>query len=127
VFYRGVRCSSATGRAAANGSWFPRRVSARAVLPNWGSEGWDAGSWPYIIFAVPHTRDKDGEQFGYGNSRRGRHAAHWFGSQEACFKAITAEVFFHWTSGQSDGAENLPATAAQLPDQDRKPYPGWTS
>ena len=38
---------------------------------------------------------------------------------------VTAEVFFLWASGQSDGPDNLPA-AAGLPDQDRKPYPGWT-
>ena len=44
----------------------------------------------------------------------------------ACFEAVTAEMFFHWASGQSDGPEILPATAAELPDQDRKPYPGWT-
>jgi hypothetical protein len=26
--------------------------TAWSVLPNWGSDGWDAGSWPYIIFTV---------------------------------------------------------------------------
>ena len=31
--------------------------TAWSVLPNWGSEGWDAGSWPYIIFAVARTSD----------------------------------------------------------------------
>ena len=30
-----------------------------------GGEGWDAGSWPYIIFAVARTRDGNGELFGY--------------------------------------------------------------
>lgn len=98
-----------------------------SVLPNWGSEGWDAGSWPYIIFAVARTRDGNGELFGYGTCVEGDTAAHWFRSRDACFEAITAEVFFHWASGQSDGPDNLPATAAGLPVQDRRPYPGWTS
>jgi hypothetical protein len=97
-----------------------------SVLPNWGSEGWDAGSWPYIIFAVARTRDPNGELFGYGTYVEGDTSTHWFRSQAACFEAITAEVFFHWASGQSYGPENLPATAADLSQQDREPYVGWT-
>ena len=95
--------------------------------PNWGSEGWDAGSWPHIIFAAARTRDGNGELFGYGTYVEGDTSTHWFRSQDACFAAITAEVFFHSASGQSDGPENLPATAAELPSRDRQPYPGWTS
>ncbi|MCU1532916.1 MAG: hypothetical protein JWO49_2487 [Arthrobacter sp.] len=79
-----------------------------SVLPNWASEGWDAGSWPYIIFAVARSRDVSGELFGYGTCVEGDTAAHWFRSQDACFEAITAEVFFHWASGQSDGPDHLP-------------------
>ncbi|MET4095241.1 hypothetical protein [Arthrobacter sp. UYCu712] len=100
--------------------------TAWSVLPNWGSEGWDAGSWPYIILAVARTRDGNGELFGYGTYVEGDTSTYWFRSQDACFKAISAEVFFHWTSGQSDGPDNLPATAAGLPAKDRKPNPGWT-
>lgn len=44
--------------------------------------------------------------------------------QEACFEAITAEVFFQFASGQFHVLDNLPAGAAELPEQDRKPYPG---
>lgn len=76
-----------------------------------GGEGWDAGSWPYIIFAVARTRDGNGELFGYGTYVEGDASTHWFRSQDACFEAITAEVFFHWNSGQSDGPDSLPATA----------------
>ena len=97
---------------------------AWSVLPDWASEGWDAGSWPYIVFAVARTRDPNGELFGYGTCVEGDTSTHWFRSQDACFEAITAEVFFHWGSGQSDGPDSLPDTAADLPEQDRKPYPG---
>lgn len=97
-----------------------------SVLPNWGSDGWDAGAWPHIIFAVARTRDWNGELFGYGTCVEGDTSIHWFRSQDACFEAITAEVFFHWTAGQSDGPETLPATPAELPRKYRKPYPGWT-
>lgn len=51
-----------------------------------------------------------GELFGYGTCVEGDTATHWFRSQDACFEAITAGVFFHWASGQSDGPDNLPAT-----------------
>ncbi|MGY2747375.1 hypothetical protein [Arthrobacter sp. UYCu723] len=101
--------------------------TAWSVLPNWGSEGWDAGSWPYIIFALARTRAGNRDLFGYGTYVEGDTSTHWFRSQGACFEAITAEVFFHWKSGQSHGPDNLPATAAELPGKDRKPYPGWTS
>ncbi len=100
--------------------------TAWSVLPNWGSEGWDAGSWPYIIFVVARTHDSPEELFGYGTCVEGDTSTYWYRSQDACFEAITAEVFFHWTAGQSAGPDNLPATAAALPEQDRKPYPGWT-
>jgi hypothetical protein len=101
--------------------------TAWSVLSNWGSEGWDAGSWPHVILAVARSRDRNGELFGYGTCVEGDTSAHWFRSQEACFEAITAEVFYHWASGQSDGPDNFPATAAELHVQDRKPYPGWTA
>jgi hypothetical protein len=97
------------------------------MLTNWGNDGWDAGSWPYIIFAVARTRDGNGELFGYGTYVEGDTTTHWFRTQDACFDAVATEVFFHWESGQSDGPDNLPATAVGLPPEDRKPYPGWTS
>jgi hypothetical protein len=98
-----------------------------SVLPNWASEGWDAGSRPYLIFAVARTRDRNGELFGYGTYVEGDTSTHWSRSQNACFEAITAEVLFHWNSGQSHGPDNFPATAAQLPGPGPETLPGWTS
>ncbi|MCY0905763.1 hypothetical protein [Arthrobacter sp. H14-L1] len=49
----------------------------------------------------------EGELFGYGAYVEGDTATYWFRAQDACFEAITADVFFHWTSGQSDGPDNL--------------------
>src|SRR5687768_18013012 len=40
-----------------------------------------------------------------GPTSRGDTAIYWFRSQDACFEAITADVFFHWLSGQSDGPD----------------------
>ncbi|XTR52037.1 hypothetical protein ACOM2C_19535 [Pseudarthrobacter sp. So.54] len=49
-----------------------------------GSEGWDAGSWPCIIFAVARTRDEDGNLFGYGTCVEGDVSTHWFRAQVPC-------------------------------------------
>ncbi len=96
------------------------------MLPNWGSEGWDAESWSHIIVAFARTRDRGGELFGYGTFVEGDTSTYRFRSRDACFESITTGVFFHWAPGQSDGPNNLPDTAADLPEQDRKPYPCWT-
>jgi hypothetical protein len=91
-------------------------------LPSWGSEGWDAGTWPYIIFTVARHRDDAGELFGYGTYVEGDTSTRWFRSQDQCFAAITEEVFFHWKSGQSDGPPDLPEAAVELPSRYRLPY-----
>lgn len=92
------------------------------ALPSWGSDGWDAGAWPYIIITVARYRDQAGELFGYSTYVEGDTRSRWFRSQEACFEAITEEVFFHWKSGQSDGPADLPDTAADLPGKYCRPY-----
>jgi hypothetical protein len=76
---------------------------------------------------VARTRDRNGELFGYGTYVEGDTSTYWFRSQDACFEAITVEVFFHWTSGQVHAPDNLTGAAAELPGKDRKPYPGSTS
>lgn len=92
------------------------------ALPSWGSQGWDAGAWPYIVFTVARHRDQVGELFGYGTYVEGDTRSHWFRSQDQCFAAITEEVFFHWKNGQSDGPADLPETTADLPARYRQPY-----
>ena len=100
--------------------------TAWAVLPNWGSEGWDAGSWPYIILAVAKSKDDAGELFGYGQYLEGDTETFWFRSQTVCHEAITESVFGFWKSGQADGPEDLPVAAAELPSRYRRPFFGWT-
>ncbi|MEF9981666.1 MULTISPECIES: hypothetical protein [unclassified Glutamicibacter] len=34
-------------------------------VPGWGRDGWDLGSWPYIIFAATKTTDETGKLCGY--------------------------------------------------------------
>ena len=96
-----------------------------AVLPSWGSEGWDAGAWPYIIFTAAKHTDAAGPLYGYGLYIEGDTETHWFRSQTACHVAITEAVFGFWKLGQSQGPEDLPEAAAELPSRYRKPYFGW--
>ena len=96
-----------------------------ATLANWGSDGWDAGAWPYIIFAAAKHFDDKGPLYGYGLYIEGDTHTHWFRARAACHEGITAAVFDFWKMGQSDGPKDLPATAAELPRRYRHPYFGW--
>ncbi len=98
--------------------------SSWSVLPNWGTEGWDAGSWPYVILAVNRTRDGNGELFGLGVYVEGDTYTSYYRTSQAHWLGITEEVFFHWKSGQADGPDDLPGTAAELADIYRRPYTG---
>jgi hypothetical protein len=69
-----ARVLPADNRAGDGYDWMDTlEGTAWSVLPNWGSEGWDAGSWPYIIFAVARTRDGNGGTVRLRHLRRGRH------------------------------------------------------
>ncbi|HSL35278.1 MAG TPA: hypothetical protein VK883_00495, partial [Arthrobacter sp.] len=35
-----------------------------AVIPSWGSDGWDLGNWPYVMVAATRTADSIGNLFG---------------------------------------------------------------
>ena len=93
------------------------------VLPSWGSEGWDAGAWPYVIFATARHDDwYRSRLFGYGLYIEGDIETHWFRSQVARQEAITEAVFGFWKLGQSDGPPDLPEAAAELPSRYRRAY-----
>ena len=76
-------------------------------LAAWGRDGWDLGSWPYIIFAVAQANDEHGKLFGYCTYVEGDVAARWYRTREARNQAISKEAFWYWASGQADGPEGL--------------------
>ncbi|MGC0271237.1 hypothetical protein ACPROK_16940 (plasmid) [Glutamicibacter soli] len=76
-------------------------------VPGWGRDGWDLGSWPYIIFAAAVASDEKGQLFGYCTYVEGDVTARWYRSCEARNLAISKEAFWYWASGQSDGPEAL--------------------
>lgn len=76
-------------------------------VSGWGRDGWDLGSWPYIIFAAAVASDEKGQLFGYCTYVEGDVTARWYRSCEARNLAISKEAFWYWASGQSDGPEAL--------------------
>jgi hypothetical protein len=101
-------------------------VHGWTAIPNWGTDGWDAGQWPYVIIAVTRTADATGELFGVATYCEGDVSCSYYRTQKAQWEEITRHVFFSWKNGQADGPDDLPETAAELPDGNRAPYPGWT-
>lgn len=97
------------------------------AIPNWGSEGWDLGQWPYVVVAAIRTADRIGNLFGVATYCEGDVTTRYFRTKRAQWDAITEQAFFSWKNGQAAGPADLPAAAAELPARDRAPYPGWTS
>lgn len=88
----------------------------------WGTDGWDAGSWPYVIFAAATHHDETGPLYGYGTYVEGDTFTRWYRSEDAYHKAITADVFWYWKMGQSDGPKDLPETAEELTAEYTTPF-----
>ncbi|MGP4969000.1 hypothetical protein [Glutamicibacter ardleyensis] len=76
-------------------------------LSAWGRDGWDLGSWPYVISAVAQTEDEQGKLFGYCTYVEGDVATRWYRTRDARSLAISKEAYWYWASGQADGPEAL--------------------
>ncbi|WP_427175242.1 hypothetical protein [Arthrobacter sp. 92] len=93
-----------------------------AVIPNWGSEGWDVGQWPYVMVAATRTADSIGNLFGVATYCEGDVSCTFYRGKVQQWEAITEQAFFHWKNGQAHGPDDLPEAAAELPSRDRMPY-----
>jgi hypothetical protein len=90
----------------------------------WGVDGYDLGDWPLVIIVVRNLRHAGRLYYGLGTYCEGDVTTRWFRDRVERWEAITAEAFWWWKSGQSDGPKGLPETAAELPIELRRP-PGW--
>lgn len=97
-----------------------------AVIPSWGSDGWDLGQWPLVMVAGIRTADSVGNLFGVATYCEGDVTCTFFRSKSQQHEAITQHAHYWWQNGTAQGPADLPATAADLPDRDRRPYTGWT-
>ena len=100
------------------------RIEARGwhVIGSWGCDGWDLGSWPYIIVAGFRTRDETGDLWGMATYCEGDVTTTWHRTQAAHWEAISHHAHFYWQSGQADGPDTLPATAEKMPLEWKRPY-----
>lgn len=92
------------------------------LMGQWGTAGYDAGQWPYVFFVTTHHDDEVGRLYGYGTNNRGEITTHWYRSEDACHKAITAEVFWHWRFGGADAPPNLTFNLEDLPEEHTTPW-----
>ncbi|WP_353713505.1 hypothetical protein [Arthrobacter sp. K5] len=93
-----------------------------AVIPSWGSEGWDLGQWPYVMVAATRTADRIGNLFGVATYCEGDVTCTYYRTKARQWDAITEQAFFQWKNGQAHGPADLPEAAAELPSRDRQPY-----
>lgn len=92
-----------------------------AVIPSWGCDGWDLGQWPYVMVAGIRTADDIGNLFGMATYCEGDVTTTWYRTKARWFGAISEQAFFHWTNGQAQGPDDLPAAAAEMPSRYRIP------
>jgi hypothetical protein len=93
-----------------------------AVIPSWGSDGWDLCNWPYVMVAATRTADSIGNLFGIATYCEGDVTTSYYRTQARQWDAITEYAFFQWKSGQAPGPADLPEAAAELPSRYRLPY-----
>jgi hypothetical protein len=84
------------------------------ALANWGKDGWDAGSWPYVIITLAKGSDEEGPFYGITTYCEGDLATTFYRSQLEQWKAITAWNHWNWVMGQSQGPKDLPADLENL-------------
>jgi hypothetical protein len=97
-----------------------------AVVPSWGADGWDLGSWPLVVVAVTR-RPAAGElpdvwasvvyiegdlELRVANAR-----AEWE-------EQIARTAHFYWSLGQARGPKDLPTEFEQCPPEYRRPFYG---
>lgn len=78
------------------------------VLSLWGTDGWDLGCWPYIVFASSeHDTEEGSRVYGYATYVEGDLGDYWYSTREARDLAISKEAWWYWCSGQADCPEEL--------------------
>lgn len=73
------------------------------ALSSWGKDGWDAGSWPYVIITLAKGRDEVGNFYGITTYCEGDLDTSFYRSQQEQWKAITEWCRWNWNHGQGDG------------------------
>ena len=96
------------------------------VIPSWGADGWDLGSWPYVMLAGIRTADSIGNLFGVATYCEGDVSCTFYRTKARYWDEISRHAHFWWTSGQAGGPEDLPEKAADMPAKYRQPCTVFT-
>jgi hypothetical protein len=94
------------------------------VEPMWGRDGWNLGSWPYVIVAL--FIDDEHERYAVTTYVEGDINVKRYKSRGALYVAVNEIAEFHWRLGQSRGPRDLPNGSGLLPHH-TGPYFDWRS
>lgn len=92
------------------------------TLSSWGKDGWDAGSWPYVILTIAAGRDEVGKFFGMTTFCEGDLETTFYRSQAAHWEAISRWNHWNWANGQSQGPTGMPKVFEECGPEIRRPY-----
>ncbi|MGD9430978.1 hypothetical protein ACKVM7_001161 [Arthrobacter russicus] len=96
------------------------------VLGVWGRDGWNLGTWPYVLCAIAKRSDEVGPLFGMATYCEGDVVTSWYRTREAHWAAITEWAFQEWKLS-GNGPADLPATVEGLRDEHRCPPSLYTA
>jgi hypothetical protein len=98
-----------------SGGWRP--------VASWGSQGWDLGSWPYVIVAICRIRTEDqGTVWGVCTYVEGDLTVESFTRYEDLIAAVDKIAEFYWRHAER-GPNDLPEEGGLLPHH-QGPYTG---
>lgn len=100
--------------------WLSRLKGGWTSIPSWGEDGWDLGSWPYVIVATC-VKPIEGI-YAVAVYVEGDINVRQVESMTALNAAVDQIAEFYWRTGQYSAPRDLPAEG--LLDRHRGPYWG---
>lgn len=109
------------------------RIKGSSAIGSWGQDGWDAGKWPYVIFAT--LADQDTPSWGWAMYVEGDIYEHYFDHEECRNSSLDQQIAWYWcseTHEAGDAAREFKARddneglgVTPLPDRFRGPF-SWS-
>jgi len=99
--------------------WMERLPRGWKPVAAWGRDGWDLGSWPYVI--VVEYRDPEQGVYAVGTYVENDITVQRFETAEEQSDAIDTIAEFYWRADPTRGPSDLPEDEGLLPHH-RRPY-----
>jgi hypothetical protein len=81
----------------------PARTRGWDAIPGWGRNGWDLGSWPYVV--IYHRAIKDSWQLAY--YVEGDLTVYGYPTRELRDAATDCLAFWHWKHNEEDWVASI--------------------